>query len=143
MGKLAYFLGLQVTYKSNGDLFINHAKYVKDILHKAGMDDSFAVNTVCQYMHAPTNIHLGMVKTIMRFLKGTMHCGLTYILEGSLQLNAYSDSDWVADLNTRRSITGYLSIALSLNLVQHSRIKHLETGFHFVHERVQSGDLSV
>ena len=35
------------------------------------------------------------------------------------------------------------AIALSLNPVQHPRIKHLETDFHFVHERVQKGDLSV
>ncbi|XP_070668346.1 uncharacterized mitochondrial protein AtMg00810-like [Malus domestica] len=138
MGKLAYFLGLQVTYNFNADLFINQVKYVKDLLHKAGMDDckscstpckphnqiltsegmllpdptlykslvgafqyltftrpdiAFVVNTMCQYMHAPIDLHLGMVKRILHFLKRTMHCGLTYISGGSLQLNAYSDSD--------------------------------------------------
>lgn len=35
------------------------------------------------------------------------------------------------------------AIALSVNLVFHSRIKHLDTDYHFVRERVQKGDLEV
>ncbi|KAM1175309.1 hypothetical protein ACFX13_028395 [Malus domestica] len=35
------------------------------------------------------------------------------------------------------------AIALSANPVFHSRIKHLDTDFHFVWERVQHGDLEV
>ena len=38
MGKLSYFLGLQLTYKENGDIFINQSKYAWDLIHKAGMD---------------------------------------------------------------------------------------------------------
>lgn len=34
------------------------------------------------------------------------------------------------------------AIALSLNPVQHSRLKHMETNFHFIRERVQKGDLN-
>nr|XP_028965178.1 pentatricopeptide repeat-containing protein At4g16390, chloroplastic-like [Malus domestica] len=153
MGHIAYFLGIQITYKSNGDLFINQGKYAKDLIHKAGMVDckncytpckphnqvltsdgsllsdstlyrsllgglqyltftrpniAFAVNTMCQYMSAPTDVHFARVKRILRYLQGTVHCGLTYISGGSLFVNAYSDSDWVADLNTRRSITSYV-----------------------------------
>lgn len=48
MGKLAYFLGIQITYKSNGDLFLNQAKYVKDLIHKAGMDDCKSCSTPCK-----------------------------------------------------------------------------------------------
>lgn len=35
------------------------------------------------------------------------------------------------------------TIALSANLVFHSRIKHLDTDYHFVKEIVQQGDLEV
>lgn len=35
------------------------------------------------------------------------------------------------------------AIALSANPVFHSRIKHLDTNFHFVREQVQQGDLEV
>lgn len=36
-----------------------------------------------------------------------------------------------------------LAVALSANLVYHSRIKHLDTNYHFVGERVHKGDLLV
>ena len=35
------------------------------------------------------------------------------------------------------------AIAISANPVFHSRIKHLDTDYHFVRERVQQGDLEV
>ena len=251
LGQLTYFLGLQIHYKSNGDIFVNQEKCIKDLIHKAGMDNcrpcstpcqphhsvlvaegellseptlyrslvgvlqyltftrpdiAFAVNNVCQFMSAPTDVHFGLVKRILRFLQGTMNCGLTFTAGTALQIKGYSDSDWATDVNTRRSITGYViflganhvswqskkqnsvsrssteaeykalahaaadiawlrlilkdlcvvlphppllycdnqsAIALSLNPVQHSRIKHLETDFHFIRERVQKGDLIV
>ena len=102
IGQLTYFLGLEVSYQSNGDLFVNQAKYARDLLKRAGMetckpsitpckphchvlttdgtllpdptmfrslvgalqyltftrpDLAYAVNTVCQFMTAPTDIH--------------------------------------------------------------------------------------
>ncbi|KAM2987116.1 hypothetical protein FF2_007312 [Malus domestica] len=46
--KLSYFLGLQVKYKANGDIFLNQSKYAKDLLHKASMDNCKLVNTPCR-----------------------------------------------------------------------------------------------
>lgn len=69
---------------------------------------AFAVNIVCHYMSIPTNVHFRMVKHILRILQGIAKCGLNFTATLSLSLNAYSDSDWVADLNTRRFITGYV-----------------------------------
>ncbi|KAM1541869.1 hypothetical protein ACFX15_011235 [Malus domestica] len=251
MGRLTYFLGLQITYKSNGDIGVNQSKYVKDLLHKAGMDSckpastpckphtplllnegdplsdptlyrsivgslqyltftrpdiAYAVNTVCQFMAKPTEVHFGAVKRILRFLKGTMHHGITFSAHTEVGIHAFSDADWAADLNTRRSVTGYVvyigcnpvswqskkqdsvsrssteaeykalahtaadiawirsvlkdmavilnsapviycdnksAIAISANPVFHSRIKHLDTDYHFVREKVQQGDLQV
>ncbi|CAL9022228.1 unnamed protein product [Prunus brigantina] len=102
MGRLAYFLGLQIAYPVSGGLFVSQTKYAKDLLHKAGMhscracstpckphnqiltdigeplsdptmfrsvvgalqyltftrpDLAYAVNTVCQYMNSPTDVH--------------------------------------------------------------------------------------
>ncbi|XP_070660445.1 uncharacterized mitochondrial protein AtMg00810-like [Malus domestica] len=169
-------------------------------------DIAFAVNIVCQFMSSPTDIHFGAVKRIIRYLQGTMNIGITFSANTVSKLTAFSDSDWAADLNTRRSITGYVvylghnpiswqskkqnsvsrssteaeykalahtaadiawirnilkdlavvldapptiycdnmsAIALSANPVFHSRIKHLDTDYHFVRERVQQGDLEV
>lgn len=156
-------------------------------------------------MNAYTDVHLGLVKRILRFLQGIMKNGLTFTSGNEIDIRGYSDSDWDAYINTRQSITIYVAyrgansiswqskkpssvsrssteveykalahvvdmswiwlilsdlcavvpnpplllcdnqfaIGLSLNLIHHSRIKHLETYFHFVRERVQKGDMDV
>ncbi|CAN6577184.1 unnamed protein product [Malus baccata var. baccata] len=177
IGRLTYFLGLQIQYKENEDIFVNQSKYVKDLIHKARMESCKPANTPCK-PHT----------------------------DSAMRLTTFSDVDWVADLNTIRSMTGYVvylggnpiswqskkqtsvsrssteaeykalahtvadvawirlilkdlgvvllvqptiycdntsAIALSANPVYHSRIKHLDTDYHFVQERVHQGDLKV
>jgi len=42
-------------------------------------DICFAVNRVCQFMHAPTDSHWAAVKRILRYLKGTTSRSLTKV----------------------------------------------------------------
>lgn len=135
-----------------------------------------------------------------------MHSGIVYYADSQPLLIAFLDSDWAADLNTRRYVIGYIvylganlvswqskkqefvsrnsteaeykaldhivvdiawvrqilrylkcampqplvihcgnmyAIKVSSNPVFHSKIKHLDTDYHFVRERVQKGDLKV
>lgn len=72
------------------------------------LDKAFAVNLVCQFMTASTDTHFGYVKRIQGYLHGTTECGITYSSNTDIHLTALSNSDWAADLNTRRSITGYV-----------------------------------
>ncbi|XP_050141134.1 uncharacterized mitochondrial protein AtMg00810-like [Malus sylvestris] len=169
-------------------------------------DIAYAVNMVCQFMQSPTDSHFHLVKRILRYLQGTLTCGLNYTKNEDISIAAYSDSDWATDINTRRSITGYVvylgsnpiswqskkqstvsrssteaeykaiahcaadvcwirsvlrdlhqclpsppslycdnlsALALCSNPVFHSKIKHLDTDYHFVREKVQKGDLRV
>ncbi|CAL8169438.1 unnamed protein product [Prunus armeniaca] len=152
IGRLTYFLGLEVHYQDNGDIFVNQANYARDLFKKAGMDTckpcltpikphqsvlkdegillsnptlyrslvgalqyltftrpdiAFAINTVCQFMNAPTDTHFALVKSILRYLQGTLQCGITFS-PGSMPLSSYCDSDWAGDPNTRRSTTCYV-----------------------------------
>jgi hypothetical protein len=68
---------------------------------------SFSVHQVCQYMSAPTTIHLATAKRILRYLRGTLHHGIAFT-PGPLQLSAYTDADWAGDPDDRRSTLGYL-----------------------------------
>ncbi|KAM1185123.1 hypothetical protein ACFX2G_014767 [Malus domestica] len=135
-----------------------------------------------------------------------MQHGITFSTNTKVGINAFSDVDWAADLNTQRSVTGYVvyigsnpvswkskkhdsvlrsstkaeykalahtvadiawirnvlkymvvvlnyvpviycdkkfAIALSASPVFHSKIKHLDTYYHFVREKVQKRDLQV
>ncbi|GJZ02295.1 putative RNA-directed DNA polymerase [Tanacetum coccineum] len=95
-------------------------------------DIAFAVNKVCQYMHAPTENHWSAVKRILRYLHGTVEHGMlirrssgstlqafTDVLwkgNPDTSLEAFSDADWAGDSDDRRS-TGGFAIYLGSNLI--------------------------
>ncbi|CAM8882543.1 unnamed protein product [Rhodiola kirilowii] len=58
---------------------------------------AYAVNCVCQYMHAPTSLHWQAVKRILRYLKCTLHHMLHFQPTSASSLLAYSDVGWVSD----------------------------------------------
>ncbi|RVW75984.1 Retrovirus-related Pol polyprotein from transposon RE1 [Vitis vinifera] len=86
-------------------------------------DIAHAVNSVSQFLHAPTIDHFLAVKRILRYVKGTLHFGLTFRPSTiPSALVAYSDADWAGCPDTRRSTSGY-SIYLGNNLVSWSAKK--------------------
>ena len=66
-------------------------------------DLSFAVNSVCQYLHAPTNVHWSAVKRILRYVRLTVSFGLHLHPSSSGVLSALSDADWAGYPDDRRS----------------------------------------
>jgi hypothetical protein len=56
-------------------------------------DLAFAVNRVCQFLHAPTTDHMTVVKRILRYVRGTMDLGVIFRKDSSLRINAFSDAD--------------------------------------------------
>uniref|UniRef100_A0A2N9J182 Integrase catalytic domain-containing protein n=1 Tax=Fagus sylvatica TaxID=28930 RepID=A0A2N9J182_FAGSY len=86
-------------------------------------DISFAVHQVCQFMNAPSDIHLTAAKRILRYLRGTLDHGLFYTL-GPISLSVFSDADWVGDPNDRRSTSGLL-VYLGHNPITWSAKKQL------------------
>jgi len=96
-------------------------------------DITYAVNKVCQFMHSPTQNHWSTVKRILRYLQGTVTCGLlikhnsptllhAYTDSAFTSLRAFSDADWAGCPDDRRSTGGY-AIYLGSNLVSWSARK--------------------
>ena len=79
-------------------------------------DISFVVNKVCQFLHAPTNVHFTAAKRIVRYVKGTMNIGLDFSKSSSNLVSAFSDSDWAGCLDDIRS-TGGFAIFFGPNLI--------------------------
>nr|KYP51497.1 Retrovirus-related Pol polyprotein from transposon TNT 1-94 [Cajanus cajan] len=80
---------------------------------------AFSVNKVSQFMCSPMEEHWKVVKRILRYLKGTLKHGLVFTparSSSSSNLTAFTDADWVADPNDRRS-TSATCIYLGPNLV--------------------------
>nr|GFB41604.1 uncharacterized mitochondrial protein AtMg00810-like [Tanacetum cinerariifolium] len=66
------------------------------------------VQAVCycaRYQARPTKKHLKEVKSIFRYLKGTINMGLWYPKDFGFELTAFSDADYVGCLDTRKSIS--------------------------------------
>jgi hypothetical protein len=78
-------------------------------------DICYAVNKVCQFMHAPTESHWVVVKRILRYVKGTSSFGLhlthgsSLSLHGSsLSLHGFTDADWAGSIDDQKSTGGYI-----------------------------------
>jgi hypothetical protein len=79
-------------------------------------DIAFAVNKVCQFLHAPTTVHWTAVKRILRYLRGTTSLGLRLSKSTSTMVSAFSDADWAGCPDDRRS-TGGFAVFLGSNLI--------------------------
>jgi len=68
---------------------------------------SFSINKVCQIMKEPLEHHWVAVKRILRYLKGTLSCGL-HLKPASAPFssNAFCDADWASDPDDWRSTSG-------------------------------------
>lgn len=70
-------------------------------------DIAYAVHQVCLPMHAPRDVHLALLKRILRYVKETVSLGLHLQRATTLQLSAYTDADWAGCPDTRRSTSGF------------------------------------
>nr|GEV35431.1 Gag-Pol polyprotein [Tanacetum cinerariifolium] len=59
-----------------------------------------------RYQEKPTEKHLTAVKRIFQYLKDTIHMGLWYLKDIGFELTAFSDSDHVGCLDSRKSTSG-------------------------------------
>jgi hypothetical protein len=84
---------------------------------------SFAVNKVCQYLHALTTLHWATVKKILRYLKGTIKLGFKISKSSSILVSTFTDADWAGCTDDRR-LTGGFIVFLGSNLISWSAQKH-------------------
>jgi hypothetical protein len=82
-------------------------------------DICYVVQQVCSFMHAPTIVHMNLVKKILCYVKGTISHGLHLNRSPSSDLVIYSDADWAGWPDTRCSTSG-LCAYLGPNLVSWS-----------------------
>ncbi|XP_024024810.1 uncharacterized protein LOC112092560 [Morus notabilis] len=97
---------------TDGDLLPEASQYRRLIgrllyltLSRPGI--SYAVHKLSQFMAAPRLPHLQVVHYLLRYLKSRPGQGLFFNSTSSLQLRAFSDADWAACSDSRKSVTGF------------------------------------
>ncbi|GJR12409.1 retrovirus-related pol polyprotein from transposon TNT 1-94 [Tanacetum coccineum] len=133
LGAARKILGMEIIRdRKHGKLFLSQKSYIEKIISRFGMssaksntyasavgslmyvmvctrpDIAHAMSVVSRYMAHPGKEHWNAVKRIFRYLKGTSDVGLIYGGEREYLVAGYSDSDYAADLDARRSLTGYV-----------------------------------
>ncbi|GJV23492.1 hypothetical protein Tco_1376187 [Tanacetum coccineum] len=99
-----------------------------------------------------------MIRSLM-YLKGTPSLGLWYPKCSGFDIKGYSDSDYVgcnmdikSTLGACQLLGGKLvpifcnntsAIAISNNLVLHSRTKHIDIRYHFIRDHILKGDIEL
>ncbi|XP_019161194.1 PREDICTED: uncharacterized protein LOC109157808 [Ipomoea nil] len=118
---LATLISVSKSTVFNADLYDDATQYMSLVgtlqyLTVTRPDLSFAVNQLCQHMHAPTVSHWEQLKRVLRYVKGTITYGLRIRKSVSRDLHAFSDSDWAGCPEDRKSTSGY-AIFLGSNII--------------------------
>nr|GEY94316.1 ribonuclease H-like domain-containing protein [Tanacetum cinerariifolium] len=132
----------------------------------------YIVHATClcaRYQAKPTEKHLKEVKRIFGYLWRTINTGLWYTKDSGFELTGFLDVDYARCKDTFKSTSGgaqFLgeklitdygfhfnkipiycdsksAIAISCNLVQHSRTKHIAVRYHFIKEHVEKGTIEL
>lgn len=122
-----------------GDLPKDESKYMKKVPYSNAVgslmyamigtrpDIAYGVSLVSRFMSKPSKEHWSAVKWILRYLQGSVNKGLVYSSNPreSICIKGYCDSDFAADLDKRRSLTGY-AFTLGGNLASwKSNLQHI------------------
>jgi hypothetical protein len=69
-------------------------------------DICFSMNTLSQFLVEPKRVHLVAAKHVMRYLKRTIDCGISYDGEHDFTLNGYTDANWAGSVSDKKNTSG-------------------------------------
>ncbi|RVX01546.1 Pleiotropic drug resistance protein 3 [Vitis vinifera] len=122
LGIMNYFLGMEI-YQCSWGIFISQRKYAMDILKKFKLESCKEVATplaqnekiskndaslLSRFLSSPRNVHMGVAKRVLKYVKGTTNLGIWYLKTGGVKLDGYADSDWAGSVDDMKSTSGYV-----------------------------------
>ncbi|CAB80825.1 putative polyprotein [Arabidopsis thaliana] len=176
MGAASRILGIDIERnREEGTLCLSQSKYLEKVIQRFRMADAKGVSTpigahfklsavrnndesvdteVCPYSSAVGSVMYAMIGTRPDVVYAL---GLVNGSEGGLYKRKrhedtwICDSDYVADLDKRRSISGYVftvggnnsASCMSKNNAFHERTKHIDVKFYFIRDIIEAGEVEV
>lgn len=142
MGLLSYFLGIELSRLSNGDIIPNQSKYVKELLVKTNMDQArhiaFPMTTCFTLL-----VHIGDVfdnpsyyRSVVGPLQYIIRPSLTYVVNKvGLFMSRLLNLHWLAMKMILRYLKGKMThglvdfiLILGVALVSHEVVSSLDFG---------------
>ena len=71
-------------------------------------DLMFPVGLLSRFMSSPNNVHMGVVKRVLKYVRGTINLGIWYLKIGGVKLDGYADSDQAGSVDDMKSTLGYV-----------------------------------
>jgi hypothetical protein len=84
-------------------------------------DICFAVSHLSQFLENPGILHWEAFTHVLRYLSSTANYVLVYSWSATPSLHGYTDADWGNCLQTRRSVTGFLTLQNSHLVAWHTK----------------------
>nr|GEY31457.1 hypothetical protein [Tanacetum cinerariifolium] len=141
MGKISFFLGLQISQSPRG-IFINQSKYNLESLKKYGFESYDPMDTPMVEKSKldedkegkavdPSHYH-GMIGTLLYLTASRPDLQLQSASDSSVALTAFADADHVGCQDTRRSTSG------SVQFLREMLISWSSKRYHFIKEQVEN-----
>jgi hypothetical protein len=91
-------------------------------------DISHSVGILSRFMSCPTDLHWDAAKHVLRYLKGTKNLGLRFVggndsHQGVYACEMFTDADFAADVDKRRSITGAVMMMQGASVLWISKLQ--------------------
>jgi len=88
------------------------------------LDVAFAVGIVTCFTTAPWEAHLNAVVHVFQYLRGTYNLAIHYPKRGEIAPYGFSDSDYLGDINQRKSTLGYIMSIGTLPILWKSKLQN-------------------
>ncbi|GKB25561.1 ribonuclease H-like domain-containing protein [Tanacetum coccineum] len=90
----------------------NYQRLVGKLIYltNTGLDNSYYVHCLSQYMHSSLESHLDAALGVLRYLKDSPGSGIQINKNGNLKLRAYDEFDWARCPATRKFVLSYCVI---------------------------------
>lgn len=90
-------------------------------------DLMFVVCLLSHFMADPKEEHMMIAKRVLRYLSGTLEFGVFYKRSSDMNLMGFIDSDYVRDVNDRKSTSGYVFLLNGAAICWSSRKQEIVT----------------